>query len=58
MQIYGFSYDGGEFCYLSRDAYARGVATEREEQGGELPGFTPWNSEVPDEILLDERQMA
>jgi hypothetical protein len=52
MIIYGFSWDGGEYCYLSEDEYRRGVAGVTLDHG-ELPGFTSWEAEVPDEVLLD-----
>jgi hypothetical protein len=52
MQIYGFTYDNGEYCYLSEHEYREGVAGVRRQEG-ELPGFTAWEAEVPDEVLLD-----
>ena len=52
MKVYGFSYDGGEWCFFTEEQYRKGVVSERECHGGELPGFTPWTAEVPDEFLI------
>jgi hypothetical protein len=50
MKVYGFSSDYGDWCFLSETDYKAGVAQERKVFE-ELPGFTAWEAEVPDEIL-------
>jgi hypothetical protein len=52
MKVYGFSSDYGDWCFLSEADYKAGVAQERKVFE-DLPGFTAWEAEVPDEILID-----
>lgn len=52
MQVYGFSSDNGDWCFLSQADRDKGIVTEIKALGGPLPGVVFWEEDVPDELIV------